>query len=220
MKQNNLSRFSRLTGDSSQLIEKLNKVASVHFYEQRQTIIYKGDEVGGIYLVESGCLRVYTMDMEGNESTLYKIHPGESCLLAMNCIFSKMRYPAWVSCVSPLTKVIVISGAVYRELYESESSVRNFTMEVLSHRVFNLMSALDEALSFTMEQRIASYLIRKADLTRELNVLHKDIAAELGTAREVVSRILKEMEKQGYLSLGRGTITVQSIEGLNRYLQE
>ncbi|MFQ5488613.1 MAG: Crp/Fnr family transcriptional regulator, partial [Gammaproteobacteria bacterium] len=190
----------------------------VRFFEEHKNIISKGDVVGGIYLVLSGCLRVYTVDANGRESTLYEVLAGESCLLAMNCMFSELLYPAWVNCASPLTKVAVIPAPVYRVLYDTERSVRNFTFEVLSQRLFNIMSALEEALSFSVEQRLASYLLRKAGVHMKLAASHQAIALELGTAREVVSRILKKMEKAGCLSLSRGSITIHSVTGINRYV--
>ncbi len=213
-----LSAFPRLCDVSEASRAALASACKLRFFEERGNIIRKGDVVSGVYLVLAGCLRVYTVDPQGRESTLYEVSAGESCLLAMNCVFSELLYPAWVSCASPLTQVAVIPAPVYKALYEAERSVRAFTFEVLSQRLFNIMSALEEALSFSLEQRLASYLLRKAGLHMRLEASHQAIALELGTAREVVSRILKKMEKAGCISLSRGAITIHSVAGLDRYV--
>jgi len=209
-----LSAFPRLLDISDASLALLAHSCKIHFFEERINIISKGDVVSGVYLVLSGCLRIYTVDANGRESTLYEVLTGESCLLAMNCMFSELLYPAWVSCTSPLTKVALIPAPIYKALHDTESEVRNFSFEVLSQRLFNIMSALEEALSFSVEQRVASYLLRKASIQMKLDASHQAIALELGTAREVISRILKKMEKAGHISLSRGAITIRSVTGL------
>jgi len=213
-----LSAFPRLLDISDDSLATLARFCRIHYFKSRQNIISKGDVVSGIYLVLTGCLRIYTVDTNGRESTLYEVLAGESCLLAMNCMFSELLYPAWVSCASPLTKVALIPAPVYKTLHETESKVRNFSFEVLSQRLFNIMSVLEEVLSCTLEQRVASYLLRKVSVQMKLNTSHQAIAQELGTAREVVSRILKKMERAGYISLSRGAITIRSVTDLASHM--
>lgn len=195
---------------------QINKFSKFLLFDNKRTIINKGDQVSGAYLVLRGSLRVYSIDKNGKEKTLYDVLPGESCLLAMNSLFSGLLYPAWVEC-SLNTEVIFIPSAVYKELFKKEESVQQFTFSVLSQRIFNIMSVLDEALSLSIEQRVASYLSRKANTEGKLKVSHQDIASELGTAREVISRILKKMEKSECISLSRGLITIESITSLNHF---
>lgn len=212
--------FPQLLNISTGSLQQLEQHSKVQFFEAGSTLIKKGDKVGGIYLVTSGCLRVYTTNVDGNESTLYDVNAGESCLLAMNSIFSLLRYPAWVSCSSPLTKTIFVPSNVYRALYDAEPAVRSFTMEVLSQRIFNIMSLLDQALSLSLEQRLVSYLLRKSDQDNYVIANHQTIASELGTAREVISRHLKALEKSGYISLTRGVIQILALEALRKLLPQ
>jgi len=210
-----LKNFPLLNNLQPQTISALEQEAKIVFFNEHDNIINKGDSVGGVYLVLNGCLRVYTLNINGKESTLYNIKVGESCVLSMNCVFANLRYPAWVSSSSPLTQVLVIKPKTYKVLYESDIAIRNFTTDVLSQRIFDLMSVIEEALSFTVEQKIASYLIRKSDETLKISTSHRIIAAEVGTAREVVSRTLKRFEEDNIVSLSRGNIQIESIKALN-----
>ncbi len=206
--------LEKISLDSRRAIEKNSKS---YFFKNKSNIIFKGDKVGGAYLVESGCLRVYNIDAKGKEITLYTVLPGESCLLALNCVFSDLRYPAWVDVDSPLTKVLMIPSGIYRQLYVKENAIRDFTFNILSARIFDLMSTLEETTSCELDYRLASFLIRRSDNSGIVYISHQDIASHLGTAREVVSRLLKQFEKNGLLKTARGCITLTDIKKLASY---
>jgi len=203
--------LANISPKSQQAIEQGSKS---YFFKDRSNIIFKGDKVGGAYLVESGCLRVYSIDAKGKEITLYTVHPGESCLLALNCVFSDLLYPAWVSADSPLTKVLMIPSAVYKQLYTEEEAIRDFTFNTLSARIFDLMSTLEETSCCGLDYRLASFLVRKSDNCGVVHISHQDIASHLGTAREVVSRLLRQFEKDGMLKTARGHIMLIDIQKL------
>ena len=136
----------------------------------------------------------------------------------MNCVFSGLSYPAWVENENGQTKIKVIPSDIYRKLHEAERSVRNFTLDVLSARIFNLMSSLKEVSLGSLEQRVASLLLRKAGKTGHVVISHERIAEHLGTAREVISRILKKFSETGYVELFRGYVEIKSIDGLQDVL--
>jgi len=179
--------------------------------------IHKGESVSGVLLVESGCLRAYNIDSQGKETTLYSVMPGESCLLAVNCVFSDIFYPAWVNVDMPDTKVLIIPAELYRQLYSKEDAVRDFTFNVLSARIFDLMTTLEEACSYEVNNRLASFLVRRANSQGEIQLTHQEIASHLGTAREVVSRLLKEFKDKGLLVTSRGSISILSMRELTSY---
>lgn len=105
-------------------------------------VIERGDEVAGVYLVEAGALRIYYVSSEGREGTLYWVDPGQSCIIALNCLFARLPYPAWVETDQADTDVAIISGDVYRELYLAEPALQHFTFATLSTRLFELMTLL------------------------------------------------------------------------------
>jgi len=211
-------KFSFLNDLSHKSLQLLQKELKTHSFAEKTNIIFKGDQVGGVYLVSEGSLRVYNIDMKGRETTLYTIMPGESCLLALNCVFSDLLYPAWVSVDEPDTKVFVIPASIYKQLYNSEKSVRDFSFNILSARVFDLMTTLEEVTMYDLDQRLASFLVRKANNEGIVQISHQEIASHLGTAREVVSRLLKQFEKEELIKTSRGNITLLSPNKLaSRY---
>jgi CRP/FNR family transcriptional regulator len=125
-------------------------------------IIHKGQQVSGAYLVTRGQLRVFTYTPQGNEATLYFIRPGETCVLALNCLFNDLRYPAWVESDAG-TEVAVIPGPLYRRLFEGEAAVQDMTVKALSTLVFRLMGELEQIHSFNLDQRLASFLLNHAN---------------------------------------------------------
>lgn len=125
-------------------------------------VIERGDEVAAAYLVEAGALRIYYVSSEGREGTLYWVDPGQSCIIALNCLFARLPYPAWVETDQADTEVAIISGDVYRELYLAEPALQHFTFATLSTRLFELMTLLQETASFDLEQRVAAFLLRRS----------------------------------------------------------
>ena len=88
-------------------------------FARRTTVLSRADPVGGAYIVVSGRLRVYTSSPAGREATLYEINPGETCVLALNCLFNDLRYPAWVD-ASAGTRVAIVDGRSYRWLFDTK----------------------------------------------------------------------------------------------------
>lgn len=205
---------SYLASDSILALEKLAAKSS---YINKTELIEKGDIVNGAYLVTDGRLRIYNMDPDGNQKTIYYVQEGEACLLAMNCVFSDLLYPAWVSTDTKDCRIIMIPGKLYKKLNETEKTVREFTFNTLSARIFDLMSRLEEVSAFNLDQRLANFLIKRANSDNKLIITHQEIAIHLGTAREVVSRILKSFERQNLLNLTRGEIIINSVQKLAKY---
>lgn len=184
----------------------------------KKMLIQKGDRVGGVYLVEKGALRVYSISGNGKESTLYWIEPGESCILSMNCAFSDILYPAWVENDRTQSRIAIIPSKLYRKLYETEKSIQQFTVDVLSSRIFDLMSSLEEASTMPVGMRLANLLIKKSNSTYHVVMSHEEIASHLGTAREVVTRNLKNFEKADLVKVERGYTIILSPDGLRDML--
>jgi CRP/FNR family transcriptional regulator, anaerobic regulatory protein len=216
--ENTEKKFPFLKGISGESSELLRKSAMHHSVNGKRTLIHRGDKVGGVYLVTEGALRVYSVSGRGKESTLYLIEPGESCILAMNCVFSDILYPAWVENESPSSSVTVIPGDIYKKLHTSEKSVQDFTLNVLSARIFDLMSAVEEISTLPVDQRIVNFLIKKCNTNGELFLSHDRIASHIGTAREVVTRSLKKLQDSGLIRVERGLIQITDTAGLRDYL--
>lgn len=180
-------------------------------------LIQRGDPVAGAYLVERGALRVYYVSAEGREGTLYWVEPGQCCILALNCTFSRLDYPAFVESEGE-TNLSIIPGPLYRDLFAQEPSVQRFTFEALSGRLFELMALIEETVSLGLEARLAAFLIRRSKGGDRLKLTQEQIAGHLGTSREVVSRVLRRMSGAGVIDSGTGWVSLRNVERLAQLL--
>lgn len=178
-----------------------------------ETIIFQGQKASGAYVVLQGRLRVYAISPKGNEATLYTIEPGETCVLALNCLFNDLVYPAWVDAELD-TQVAIIPGAAYRNLFATESAVQNLTVQTLSTLVFRLMDELGDLHGLSQRQRLARLLLTRSSTTAELKMTQQQIADHLGTRREVVARYILEFLDAGLVATGRGHIQVLDMDNL------
>lgn len=199
---------------SSQGQHKLAQSMQQHHFPDAAQLIHKGQQVSGAYIVTQGRLRVFTFTEKGKEATLYFINEGETCVLALNCLFNNLLYPAWVECDAD-THVAVIPGNTYRSLFESETSVQDVTVKALSTLVFRLMGELEQIHSCTLDQRLANFILSHASGDGVLTMTQQEIASHLGTSREVVARLMRGFVSEGGVSTGRGVIKVENSEILS-----
>lgn len=181
------------------------------------TLLRKGDAVSGAYLVLAGRLRVYTLTPRGTEATLYFIEPGETCVLALNCLFNDLRYPAWVQ-ADEASRIGVIPGAIYKLLFEQEPPVQALTVRALSVAVFRLMTELERVHSTRHGQRLAHFILSNVRSDGVLRMTQQQLAQHLGTTREVVARLISSLVADGLIATRRGAIELRDLAGLRRVL--
>lgn len=166
--------------------------------------IRRGDACSGIAFVLSGEVRVYKIGRSGREITLYEIHPGETCILNASCILSGRPYPAFADALSE-TRVMLVPSGVFRRLVAEDETVRTFVFTLLSQRLSGVMELVEEVAFRRMDDRLEEYLIEKSE-NGVIDTTRQRIANDLGTSREVVSRLLKDMERRGMIGLSRNAI--------------
>jgi len=211
LQEQELTHFPMLADLSAEGRSRLLSAARRVTLDPCTRVLQRGDQVAGAYLVERGALRIYYISPEGREGTLYWVDPGQTCILALNCLFSRLVYPAWVESDQSETHVAVISGEAYRKLFSEEPAVQRFTFDALAGRLFDLMTLLQETASFGLEQRVAAFLLRRSQATQALEITHEQIANHVGSTREVVSRVLRNIARSGALSLSPGSITILDV---------
>jgi CRP/FNR family transcriptional regulator, anaerobic regulatory protein len=182
----------------------------------RSPVLHRGDAAEGVFLVVGGSLRVFYIAGDGHEATLYRVRPGQTCILALSAAFRSEPYPAWVETEDEQLSFVLVPGAMFRQLYNAEPTFRSFVFEVLSGRVFELMARLEELGSLRVEQRLAAFLLEAADANGEVAMSQARLAAHLGTAREVVFRALKMMSDAGLVATSRGRVRLLDVAGLRR----
>jgi CRP/FNR family transcriptional regulator len=181
-------------------------------------VLRRGDPTNGAYLVVAGSLRVYYTTSEGREATLYHVEPGGTCVLALSATFENGPYPAWVDAGPAGGGFACVPNAAFRRLLDTESAFRDFVFGAMSGRLFELMRTLEETASTQVEQRVARYLLRQhaREVDGTVRVSQAGIAAELGTAREVVFRALRSLVETKLIETGRMRIRILDVDGLVR----
>jgi len=188
---------------------------------QGHHLFREGDACRGYVLLLKGMVRVYKMDTEGREILLYRVKSGQSCMLTTTCLLGLQPYPAQGVTESAVDMVLLPAKIFDRLLAESES-FRRFSMAHMGERICEMMMLIENVAFGRMDQRVARVLLQriKQQASPLLVCTHQDIASELGTAREVVSRMLKNFERHGWLTLSRGAIQVQDEAMLHHLVDE
>lgn len=194
---------------------KLRQSAAYKRFSSKTQLLQSGASCEGILFVLSGVVRVFKLSEEGREITLYRIHSGETCILSTSCIMSDGSFPAMAE-VEEDVCMITIPSALYKTIFLSSQAIQSFVFDTLSTRLGDVMLVVEEIAFKRMDLRIKSHLESLAERlgSKILKVTHEDIALELGTAREVVSRILKDFEKKNALKLSRGSIELLDLNYL------
>lgn len=172
-------------------------------------ILHKGSQVSGAYIVLKGRLRVFSIAPSGSEATLYCINPGETCVLALNCLFQDLLYPAWVA-TEPKTEVGVLPGPVFRKLFEREPAIQDLTVQALSTAVFRLMNELEQVHFCKLEHRLADLILLRASSDGVLRMTQQEMAYHLGTTREVVARIMRAFVAKKFVETQRGLTKIRN----------
>jgi CRP/FNR family transcriptional regulator len=169
-------------------------------------IYTEGDACSAIAFVLSGDIRVYKIGQTGREITLYEIGPGETCILNASCILSGKAYPANAVILSD-ANLFLVPSAEFRRLISEHEKVRDFIFTQLSQRLTGVMELVEEVAFGHMDERLLDYLVERSANNR-LETTHQKIANDLGTSREVVSRLLKDLERKGRVQLSRNAVTL------------
>jgi len=174
-----------------------------------QTFLEEGGAVDHFAMVGSGSLRVFKSSPEGRAITLYHVVPGECCMVNVLCLLSDRRSPA-TAVAEVDSDALIYPAQDFRRWIADRVAMRRFVFAMLADRVAAMMTQIEEVAFRRMDQRLAAYLMNRShpDGSGILAVTHEAIASDLGTAREVVSRLLKSFEQAGALRLGRGEIEV------------
>ena len=170
------------------------------------SICYEGQQCSQLVLLLDGVGRVYKLSPSGREVTLYRVNAGESCVLTASCIMNHDGFPAMAVTETPVRGIMVSPGNV-RKWFCVEPQWQRFIFGLLSHRLADIISVVEEVAFKRIDVRLAEQFARelaKGELF--LHKTHADLAADVGSSREVVSRILRDLAQRGLISSSRGHI--------------
>jgi CRP/FNR family transcriptional regulator len=200
-----------LNANNEILVKQILQHASIASLPKDTLIFDEGSTTNNLAIIISGKVRVYKLAESGREITIYRINKGESCILTISSILSNLTYPAR-AVVEEDVEALIVPSDIFKELVNKDESWRNFTFGLMNTRFANVITVVEEVAFRRMDERILEFLVQNFESKgNELNITHQEIAYELGTYREVVSRILKDFEKAGLIVLARNKINILSI---------
>jgi CRP/FNR family transcriptional regulator len=176
-------------------------------------VFVEGDRADAIALLISGVVRVYKIGETGREITLYRFGNGESCILTANAILSQKNFPA-IATVEKEAEAVMIPAETFRDWVRRYDLWREFVFDLLSERLTSVMATVEEVAFRRMDERLITFLLQRLGQSDSIQITHHEIAAELGSSREVISRILEDFSALGMISVSRGTIKLLDREAL------
>ena len=216
MYENLFPFWSKLTENEKEVIknaaytEKYNKGMLMHRTE---------DSCKGLMTVLDGQLRTYILSEEGREVTLFRVNAEEVCVLSASCLMDSITFDVLIEATED-TEVLVIPAALLNQVAKQNPYVELFLYKSATEKFSDVMWTMQQMLFLKIDQRVAQFLwdemIQKNSMT--LTITHDEIARYIGSAREVVTKVLKYMVKEGSLELKRGTIIILDKEKLRGYM--
>jgi len=180
-------------------------------------VLHRGDEdCDGLYLVQSGQLRAYIISDEGKELTLYRLFEMDMCLFSASCMLSNIQFEVIIESEKDTT-LFIIPVLAYQKLMNTNNAVANYTNQLMASRFTDVMWLMDQVLFKSMDSRLAAFLIYESNIeeSNELMITHEKIANHIGTAREVVTRMLKYFQGENMVKLSRGSILITDRKKLS-----
>ena len=202
---------------TAQQRETLTAAAAVRF-AKRGTLLHGGSgNCLGLLVVREGQLRAYILSEEGREITLYRLFQRDICLFSAACAMGSLQLDIALEAEKD-TEFFLIPPEVYRSVMEASAPLANYTNTLMAERFSQVMWLMEQVMWHSFDRRLAAFLLEESALegSARLELTHERIAAHLGTAREVVTRMLRYFQSEGLVRLSRGAVELTDTAGLRR----
>ncbi len=176
---------------------------------KKGTNIHNGNECTGVILIRSGSLRLYILSEDGKEITLYRLFPGDMCMLSASCVLETVTFDVFVDSEEN-SDCVVLGGCAYEDVSRRMPDAKIFALETALSRFSDVMWVMQQILFMSMDKRLAIFLLDETAKsgTDIVKLTHEQIAKYMGSAREVVSRMLKYFVSEGIVETSRGGIRI------------
>ena len=174
------------------------------------TVLHNGSaDCTGLLLVERGQLRAYILSDEGREITLYRLFDRDICLFSASCMMKSIQFEVMIQAEKD-TELWIVPAEIYQSIMQESAPVSNFTNEIMATRFSEVIWLMEQIMWKSFDKRLAAFLLEESALeeTSILKITHETIANHLGTAREVVTRMLRYFQSEGMVKLARGTVEI------------
>ena len=185
----------------------------VHF--EKEQVLHSGNECSGLYIVRSGRLRLYMLSEDGREITLYRLTTGEICMLSASCVLQSIAFDVYIESEGS-SECVMIAASAFGTVSERVLEVKNYALEIAVQRFASVMWIMQQIVFMSTDRRLAIFLLDEVTVNGNdtINMTHEQIARHIGTAREVVTRMLKHFSNDGWLEVTRKGIKILDIKNL------
>jgi CRP/FNR family transcriptional regulator len=208
-------QFPELARCADPPVADLLEHAATVTFPAKQRVLVPGSNCENYLLVASGSIRVQVLTDTGREVTLYHVNAGDACVLTTSCLLSGEQFPA-EGITETEVIVFCVPASWFNQALDSSPVFRRFVFKKFGGRLSEVIARMEQVCSVSIDRRLAAVLQSKDAAEAPIATTHQELAAELGTAREVVSRHLKQFESNGWVVLGRGSIQVTAPDVLAR----
>ena len=204
--------FSQLTPQQQKMVLDYTAIRTV----PAGTVVHNGAvECTGFLLVRSGQLRAYTLSEEGREVTIYRLFDHDCCLFSAACIMSSLQFEVIIETEKD-SEIFIIPPSIYQKLMNESLPVSKYTNDLMASRFSEVMWLMEQIMWKSFDKRLAAFLVEESSIegTKLLKITHEKIANHMGTAREVVTRMLRYFQSEGIVRLNRGTVEITNQKKL------
>ena len=195
---------------------EVNNTVSLRMYKKGDLLHKAEEDCAGLLVIKKGQVRAYILSDAGKEITLYRLVEHDICLFSASCIMKNITFDVMIEAEKD-SEVLLLPTALYNKLNKHNMAVSDFTNQLLSSRFSDVMWVMEQVMFMSFDKRLAIFLLEQAALNEsdELKMTHEAIAKNLGSAREVVTRMLNYFQNEGYVTLHRGGITIKDYDALS-----
>lgn len=207
-----LNFWENLSNDEKkQIIEKVVVVK----YKKGEIIYHNKDKCTGVYIIFSGRARVFMSSANGGEITLFRLHKKDISILSASCMFNNLDFETNMEFEED-TEIYVIPKGIMKKISDENSKVKEFILEAVSEKFSNVMWIFNQYVFSNMARRLATSLYEYRNMFDSdiLKITHNTLAKDLGTAREVITRLLKQFQIDGIIEMSRGEIKILNLQKL------
>ena len=206
--------WNKLTADQQQRLRDVTELQKI----PSGTVVHDGSpECKGMVLVKSGQLRAYLLSEEGREVTICRFFEMDICLFSASCVMPNMMFDVFIEAEKD-TEIWVIPACMYQNLVDESLPLSNYSHALITNHFSEVMWLMEQIMWKSFDKRLAGFLVEEARIeeTAALKITHEKIAAHMGTAREVVTRMLRWFQSEGMVKLTRGTVVLTDKKALQK----
>ena len=204
--------WNKLTRDQQERLTSVTDLQKI----KKGTVIHDGSpECKGMVVVKSGQLRAYLLNDEGREITITRFFEMDICLFSASCVMPNMMFDVFIEAEKD-TEIWVIPACLYQNLMDESLPLSTYSRDLITNHFSEVMWLMEQIMWRSFDKRLAGFLVEESRIeeTDELKITHEKIASHMGTAREVVTRMLRYFQSDGMVKLTRGTVELTNRKAL------